>query len=58
MSGSGFLGIVPVLLGGSCVAISREILITHIRKLIALLVTAHEPPSRVQGSSLYSCITF
>ena len=39
------------LLGGSWVVISRvisgvTILITHIRGLITLLITTHEPPSR------------
>ena len=40
-----------VVLGGSWVAISRviskvTIAITHIRGLIAILITSHEPPSR------------
>ena len=39
------------ILGGSWVVISRvisrvTILITHIRGLITLLITTHEPPSR------------
>ena len=42
------------ILGGSWVVISGvisrvTILITHIRGLITLLITTHEPPSRCRG---------
>ena len=42
---------IRLLLGGSWVVVSRviskvTILITHIRGLITLLITTHEPPSR------------
>ena len=42
------------ILGGSWVVISRVVsrittVITHIRGLIAPLITTHEPPSRVWG---------
>ena len=47
----GDLHSLPKLLGGSWVVISGvisrvTILITHIRGLITLLITTHEPPSR------------
>ena len=46
-----------ILLGGSWVVISRvisrvTIFITHIRGLITLLITTHEPPSRALGGTL------
>ena len=42
----------PSLLGGSWVVISRvTILITHIRGLIAPLITTHEPPSNSRAHS-------
>ena len=45
------------LLGGSWVVISGAtlrvtIVITHVKGLITLLMTTHEPPSRVQGARL------
>ena len=42
------------LLGGSWVVTSGviskvTIVVTHIRRLIAILITTHEPPSRAEG---------